>query len=92
MTPGELIKIDAFEIEFPYKITCLTCKREAAISYWPSPSRQYAVEGPSYGTVIFTPMHHDPHCPARNHVYLEGIGPMVEPRAMVMEKGNDDKP
>lgn len=59
-------------------ITCKTCKRE---------SMHVGVSTlPPYGTPRFTPMHHDHHCPARNHVYLEGIGPMVEPRAMVMEK------
>jgi len=57
-------------------ITCLTCKRETISNGTP----------PAYGTPLFTPMSHDPHCPARNHVYLEGIGPMIEPRAMVFEK------
>lgn len=56
-------------------VTCLTCKREASAGS-PQP----------YGTVFFRPLDHDPHCPARNHVYLEGIGPMIEPRAMVFEK------
>ena len=61
-------------------IDCKTCGNEAY--KWPPDL--------PYGRVIFTPNHHDPHCPARNHVYLEGIGPMIEPRAMVFEKENSN--
>lgn len=57
-------------------INCVTCCREA---------HRYP-DNMGYGGVIFAPMNHEPHCPARNHVYLEGIGPMIEPRAMVFEK------
>lgn len=57
-------------------ITCTTCKREA----------MRIGKTATHSFPRFTPMHHDPHCPARNHVYLEGIGPMIEPRAMVFEK------
>jgi hypothetical protein len=58
-------------------IQCLTCKRE---TYTPNNTDM------DYGCVVFRPLDHDPHCPARNHVYLEGIGPMIEPRAVVFEK------
>ena len=61
-------------------VGCHTCGRDTG--NWVTPQ---------YGQALFTPMHHDPHCPARNHVYLEGIGPMIEPRAMVFEKESDGK-
>lgn len=63
-----------------YEVLCDTCKGKA--HGWADPKQ--------YGYVTFRPLDHDPHCPARNHVYLEGIGPMIEPRAMVFEKENSD--
>lgn len=63
-----------------YIVQCDTCKREVVATNEPK----------HYGHVVFRPLDHDPHCPARNHVYLEGIGPMIEPRAMVFEKESDE--
>jgi hypothetical protein len=78
MIPGPHVEIGEFRISIDGRthVQCRTCG--------------YAVShgGTSgYGTLLFTPMQHDPHCPARHHVYLEGIGPMIEPRAMVPDKG-----
>lgn len=89
MAGGEVVSgeitffsIDVFNVQSDGDITCLTCKRIVETG---GLIELGASELP-YGLPVFRPLDHDPHCPARNHVYLEGIGPMIEPRAMVFEK------
>ena len=78
--------IDAFKVCADGVVVCRTC--ELAVDA--CGLIELGSDSLPYGAVIFRPLDHDPHCPARNHVYLEGIGPMIEPRAMVFEKGAAD--
>lgn len=86
----DMLDIDVFRVRTgnmrDVTVTCRTCLRGVDTDGL----IELGSESLPYGFAIFTPMSHDPHCPARNHVYLEGIGPMIEPRAMVFEKEGEN--
>lgn len=86
MSESAFFEIDVFKVCADGVVVCRTCELAVDAS---GLIELGATELP-YGAAVFRPLDHDPHCPARNHIYLEGIGPMIEPRAMVLEKENSD--